>query len=300
MKIRPLHDRVIVKRLEEERKTASGIVIPDTAAEKPDQGEIMAVGPGKRDDNGKHIALDVTERRRMRDTLNYYVRQVLTAQEEERKRIARELHDDTSQGLTASILSLDAAQMALRANSAKAEEHVTTGKAIVEQVLASTQRLMRDLRPAVLDDLGLVPAIVSHAEERLTPQGISFTVQGQGSERRLPSTMETALYRIAQEAITNVVRHSRASEVLITLDVDDRNVRLVVQDDGVGFNLSSVLAATQGGRGLGLRGMQERALILRGECRIETAGGTGTVVTVELPNTYREEDHGQDSGVAGR
>ena len=224
----------------------------------------------------------------------------ISAQEEERKRIARELHDDTSQGLTASILSLDAAQMALRANSAKAEEHVTTGKAIVEQVLASTQRLMRDLRPAVLDDLGLVPAIVSHAEERLTPQGISFTVQGQGSERRLPSTMETALYRIAQEAITNVVRHSRASEVLITLDVDDRNVRLVVQDDGVGFNLSSTLATKQGGRGLGLRGMQERALILRGECRIETAGGTGTVVTVELPNTYREEDHGQDSGVAGR
>jgi|GEM_PF-333408 len=224
----------------------------------------------------------------------------ISAQEEERKRIARELHDDTSQGLTASILALDAAQMALRTNSSKAEEHLTTGKAIVEHVLASTQRLMRDLRPAVLDDLGLVPAIVSHAEERLTPQGISFTVQGQGSERRLPSTMETALYRIAQEAITNVVRHSMASEVLITLDVDDRSVLLVVQDDGVGFDLSSALATKQGGRGLGLRGMQERALILGGECRIKTAGGRGTVVIVEMPNANREEDHGQDSGTAGR
>lgn len=224
----------------------------------------------------------------------------ISAQEEERKRIARELHDDTSQGLTASILSLDAAQMALRTDGSKAEEHVTTGKAIVEQVLASTQRLMRDLRPAVLDDLGLVPAIVSHAEERLKPQGISFTVQGQGSERRLPSTMETALYRIAQEAITNVVRHSRASEVLITLDVNDRGVLLVVQDDGVGFDLSSTLATKHGGRGLGLRGMQERALILGGECRIEAAGGRGTVVIVEMPNVNREEDHGQDSGIAGR
>ncbi len=224
----------------------------------------------------------------------------ISAQEEERKRIARELHDDTSQGLTASILSLDAAQMALRTDGSKAEEHVTTGKAIVEQVLASTQRLMRDLRPAVLDDLGLVPAIVSHAEERLKPQGISFTVQGQGSERRLPSTMETALYRIAQEAITNVVRHSRASEVLITLDVNDKVVLLVVQDDGVGFDLSSTLATKHGGRGLGLRGMQERALILGGECRIEAAGGRGTVVIVEMPNVNREEDHGQDSGIAGR
>lgn len=223
----------------------------------------------------------------------------ISAQEEERKRIARELHDDTSQGLTASILSLDAAQMALRSNSAKAEEHVARGKAIVEQVLASTQRLMRDLRPAVLDDLGLVPAIESHAEERLKPQGIAFTVQAQGNERRLPSTMETALYRIAQEAITNVVRHSRASEVLITLDVNDRGMLLVVQDDGVGFDLSSTLATKQGERGLGLRGMQERALILGGECRIETVAGKGTVVTVEIPNASRE-DHEPDSSVAGR
>jgi signal transduction histidine kinase/HAMP domain-containing protein len=209
---------------------------------------------------------------------------VISAQEEERKRIARELHDDTSQGLTASILSLDAAEMALRTDGPKTEEHVATAREILGRVLDSIQRLMRDLRPALLDDLGLIPAIKSHAEERLVPQGISFSVEGQGTEGRLPSVMETALFRIAQEAITNIVKHSGASEVLITLNVRNGKVLLVVKDNGAGFDVSSVSTMKRGGRGLGLHGMQERATILGGKCQIESTAGRGTMVLVEVPS----------------
>jgi signal transduction histidine kinase len=216
---------------------------------------------------------------------------VITAQEEERKRIARELHDDTSQGLTASVLSLEAAELALSTGGRRVGEHLATGKRILQHVLDSTQRLMRDLRPSLLDDLGLAPAIVSYAEERLKRQGIEFRVVQHGDERRLPAVAETALFRIAQEAITNAVRHSGATLVELTLEVGDDQVRLVVQDNGAGFDLAAAVSSGVTGRGLGLRGMQERAAILGGECTIESASGKGTVVSVRAPVGMGEGRH---------
>lgn len=208
---------------------------------------------------------------------------VISAQEDERKRIARELHDDTSQHLNLLILTLDRAQAAWRASRPQAQEHVAAGKAIAEGVLESTHRLVRDLRPSLLDDLGLVPAIAWYGEERLKPLGISMRLHCHGTEARLPATMETALFRIAQEAITNIARHSQASQVHVNLSVSGRKVRLIVQDNGQGFDKSSLSSERPGGRGLGLRGMRERAAILGGKCRIRTQVGQGTVIAVEVP-----------------
>ncbi len=208
---------------------------------------------------------------------------VISAQEEERKRIARELHDETSQSLNALILSLDRAEAALRANRGRAEQHVSAGKGIAEGVLGNVHRLVSDLRPSLLDDLGLVPAISWYGEERLKPLGVSLSVQCHGAETRLPAAVETALFRIAQEAMTNIARHANASEVRVTLDISGERVRLAVEDNGRGFDVASVAAVKRSGRGLGLRGMQERAAILGGECHIQSSAAEGTRITVEAP-----------------
>jgi len=142
---------------------------------------------------------------------------------------------------------------------------------------------VRDLRPSLLDDLGLVPAISWYGEERLKPLGISLSLHCQGTEGRLPAAIETALFRIAQEAITNVARHAQASEVRVTLEMGGGRVRLVVEDNGQGFDPAAVATVKQSGRGLGLRGMQERAAILGGECHIRSGVGEGTAITVEAP-----------------
>ncbi|HOG48765.1 MAG TPA: histidine kinase, partial [Anaerolineae bacterium] len=209
---------------------------------------------------------------------------VISAQEDERKRIARELHDETSQNLNALILSLDRALAAVRAQSPKAEEHLAAGKDIAAGALESVHRLVSDLRPSLLDDLGLVPAINWYGEERLKPHGIAMSMQCRGMDIRLPAAVETALFRIAQEAITNIARHSGATEVQVTLQMSDGRVRLVVEDNGRGFDVAAVAAVKHSGRGLGLRGMQERAVILGGECQIRSRPGGGTVISVEVPS----------------
>jgi signal transduction histidine kinase len=206
------------------------------------------------------------------------LRKLITVQEDERKRIARELHDETSQGLAVLAMGIEAAQDALRSGKTPRLEEV---KSLAVRTLEDVHRLILDLRPSVLDDLGLLSAIRWYAERHLESRGISVRCEF-GEMRRLPPEMETALFRICQETMSNVARHSQATAVLIQVGVDGGDVVVDVEDDGKGFDHEAV-ARREGRRHWGLMGIRERAEILGGVARVESAPGQGTHVEVRIP-----------------
>jgi signal transduction histidine kinase len=209
--------------------------------------------------------------------------QVIAAQEDERKRIARELHDETSQAITALLLGLHTTGLALESNPQEAFSRLDATKGIAETMLENIHRLTSDLRPSLLDDLGLVPAITWYCEQRLQPAGIAFQIQSEGLKQRLPSPLETALFRIVQEAVTNVIRHAGATRVTMSLSLRHGQVVLRVADNGRGSDPRALRANKSYGNGLGLRGMEERVSILGGEFQIATAPGQGMIITVTVP-----------------
>ncbi|MHB1006777.1 MAG: PAS domain S-box protein [Chloroflexota bacterium] len=235
----------------------------------------------------QHIAMDVTERRRMRDTLNYYVRQVLTAQEEERKRIARELHDDTAQSMLLILQRLDALSYhAGKGLPDPAAREVENLHAVLLQTLGNLRRLTRDLRPQILDDLGLVAAVEWLADDTERQSGIQVTVQVEGAQRDLPPEVQLLLFRIVQEALSNVRRHSAADHAQVTLTFLTGRVRVVVADDGQGFVMPESLSDLTGAGKLGLLGMAERAKLLSGSLQIASQPGRGTTVTADLGEQF--------------
>lgn len=207
----------------------------------------------------------------------------ISAQEEERRRIARELHDETSQDLAALMLSLDTCALGLPDKGSSVDEHLQRAKTIAETMMTNIRRLINDLRPSLLDDLGLVPAILWYAEQRLKPLGITVSFQCDRMDARLSPSLETALFRITQEAITNVVRHAEATEVRVILEVDNREVYLAIQDNGTGFEVPVRGAGHAAHESLGLRGIQERAAMLGGGAEIRSTPGEGTTLAVEIP-----------------
>jgi signal transduction histidine kinase len=211
------------------------------------------------------------------------LRRVISIQEDERMRIARELHDETSQSLTALKVGLDTVQIALTHDIQEAYAHLRSCHTIADTLLKNIRRLTGDLRPTLLDDLGLVPAIAWYGEQRLKPLGITLHMDTKGLKGRLPSSVETALFRIVQESMTNIVRHAQASVVNVQLTRQEGWVLLQVADNGRGFETQMLQSPGPQGQGLGLRGMQERAEILGGEFQLETAPGKGTVIKVRVP-----------------
>jgi signal transduction histidine kinase len=216
----------------------------------------------------------------------------IEAQEEERLRIARELHDETSQSLATLMVGLDNAALQIATDTQKATDTLRTTRFVAEGMSEDIHRLIQDLRPTLLDLLGLESAIVWYGDQRLGPLGIKLVLNKDGLEGRLPSHMETVLYRVAQEAFTNVVRHAHASKVLVRLARENGHTIFQVYDDGQGFDLESCAMD----KCFGLRGMQERAEILRGEFHLKTAPGEGTQIELRVPMSNQEaENHGDDS-----
>jgi signal transduction histidine kinase len=209
------------------------------------------------------------------------LRKVITAQEEERKRIARELHDETCQMISALGMSLDTVL------SAPAPQDVRTrvedARALANRTLSGVHQLILDLRPSVLDDLGLVPAIRWLAARHLEPLGVAVRCELEDLDRRIPVEMETALFRVVQEALTNVARHARAESVLIQLSVSAATLEIEIEDDGEGFEPQAVATAEPSGRGLGLMGIRERVELLGGSVRIDSSPRQGTRVLVRVP-----------------
>jgi signal transduction histidine kinase len=204
------------------------------------------------------------------------VRRVVEAQESERARLARELHDETGQALTSILLGLKSLED--RADTADSRTAVTELRDLVVSTLQDVRRLAVELRPAALDDFGLVPAIERLRDGVEEQGGLTVDVQSPLGDERLPSETETALYRIVQEALTNVMKHAAATRVTVRLSRSDKNVVLVIQDDGKGFEPGR---ARDGG--LGLVGMRERVALLGGRLTVESSEGGGTLLKAEVP-----------------
>ena len=209
------------------------------------------------------------------------LRKVIAAQEEERKRIARELHDETCQTVTALAVRIDTALTA--PTVAEAREKLGDVRTLARTTLDDLHRLIFDLRPSVLDDLGLFPAIRWFADRHLVSRGISVRTEFEVGDDRLSPEVETALFRAVQESLTNIVRHAHAENVLIQAEVAGGKLTIEIEDDGNGFDPASVAVADGSGRGLGLLGIRERIELLQGTLNIESAPGDGTHVTIAIP-----------------
>jgi signal transduction histidine kinase len=204
--------------------------------------------------------------------------QVLTAQEEERKRIARELHDDTAQALTSVLVRLRLLERSLE--DERLRGGLTELRDLTGATLEGVRRLAIDLRPPMLDDLGLEAALQSLVQDFSQRWLIraTFTSSRFG---RLPAEVELVLFRIVQEALSNVARHANASQVLVRLTRRGRTLRLLVEDDGCGFDVEATKHSRESG--LGLFGMEERLALVGGALRVESTVGGGTRVSAEVP-----------------
>ena len=204
------------------------------------------------------------------------IRRVVEAQENERARLARELHDETGQALTSVLLGLKSLDD--RVETAEGRTTVAELRELVVSTLQDVRRLAVELRPAALDDFGLVPAIERLRDLVTEQSGISVEVRSEIGDQRLSPETETTLYRIAQEALTNVVKHADARSVRMRLSRSGNRIVLVVQDDGRGFEPESVRDG-----GVGLLGMRERIALVGGRLTIESTEGGGTMLTAEVP-----------------
>jgi signal transduction histidine kinase len=217
------------------------------------------------------VAVDLSER-----VASDALRRVVSAQELERQRLARELHDETGQALTSILLGLK------RFEDAASPEDVAAATSELRELVVSTlqdvRRLALELRPKALDDFGLVSALERLVETFREQTGIQVDLEPRLGNERLPPDVETTLYRIMQEALTNVVKHAQAKRVSIVLTRRDGSITAVIEDDGRGFGEGQA-----GENGLGLLGMSERVALVDGRLNVESSPGSGTTLSIEVP-----------------
>jgi PAS domain S-box-containing protein len=225
---------------------------------------------------------EITERKQAEEIRALLLNQVITVQEEERGRIARELHDETAQSLASLLMGLGALQEARSVKTARAQAREL--HQVATRALAEVRRLAWGLRPSVLDHLGLATAVARYAADFGRTRGISVRVETSGlDDSRLMPAVETALYRIMQEALSNVARHAAATTVCVWLRRRAGAVTLIVDDDGCGFDSTQPAGPATVARGLGIHTMRERAAVLKGTFAIDAAPGRGTRLEVEIP-----------------
>ena len=214
--------------------------------------------------------------------------QIINAQEQERKRIARELHDETSQMLTSLLISLAILEKSVATQ--EAHDRIADTRKLAHQTLRAIRNLSIDLRPSALDDLGLLPALRWYLKEYQQKCSIEVEFNESGFHERLPAEMETVLYRIVQEALTNTARHANAHKVVITMKEDSEAVYATIADDGQGFDVEAIRKSPDQEQGLGLVGMNERAVLLDGTLDILSRPAHGTIVKVQIPLTAEEQE----------
>ena len=223
------------------------------------------------------------ENARLYENMRFYARRITQAQEDERKRIARELHDDTIQMLIVISRRLGVLASLPEPLSEIALRHLQSLLDLVGDTLKSLRRFVQDLRPPTLDHLGLVATLEGLTDDLREKDGIDTRVDIVGKARRLKPEEELVLFRIAQETLSNVRRHSRASQVTVHMEFCPERVRMVVEDNGQGFNAPERIGDLVSTGRLGLIGMYERAHLLGGTLQVESEAGMGTSVVVDVP-----------------
>ena len=221
------------------------------------------------------------ELRSQREQLWALSQRMLEVQETERRFLARELHDELGQLLTATKLTFQAVQRARSA--ATTGRKMREGLQLLDQCLQQVRSLSLDLRPSLLDDLGLGPALRWYVDRQSERAGFRVVLDDRLGDQRLPTELETICFRVAQEALTNVARHASARQVRVTVSQQDGRVDLRISDDGVGFEFEAARARAVAGASLGLLGMEERASLGGGTLTVSTSPGAGTEVGLSLP-----------------
>jgi signal transduction histidine kinase len=229
------------------------------------------------------LQAETNEHGRAEQARQLLLRQLVTAQEEERRRIARELHDQMGQDLTVLMLGLKALRDAAPGDS-PVHERVESLQALATRIGREVRSLALQLRPPALDDLGLVATLANYVELWSARALVAGDFHTTGlEEQRLPSSIETALYRLAQEALTNVLKHAQATSVSLIIERRADAVHMIVEDDGAGFDVAAARSTAHIEQRLGLVGMDERVAHLGGTLTIESAPGSGTTVFVRIP-----------------
>lgn len=214
--------------------------------------------------------------------MHSYIGAMLQGQEDERKRISRELHDDTLQSLIALNQQRQMVEHSIEREPAKARQHLDQLSTILDEMIKNLRRIIRDLRPSYIEDLGLVPALEMLSTQTSETAHVNVSFKTEGTPRRLPLNHELSLYRITQEAITNAVRHAGAKSIQIALSYG-KEVELLVKDDGLGFILPERPSTFAQAGHYGLMGMVERAEQIGAQFRIDSSNGKGTRIAVCLP-----------------
>ncbi len=223
---------------------------------------------------------ELREKEQIRSDL---IKKLLTAHEDEQRRIARELHDETGQSLTALILQTEMLRTLVAEGKPASVAELDRLQELAETTLEEVRKLIYDLRPTILDDLGIAAALRWYVHHQLEPRGLSVDLHLGLGEARLDPMLETALFRIAQEALWNVVKHAEATHVDVALALNDGRLRLRVKDNGHGFRPGQRRSAGPVAGGMGLGGMEERAALLGGTVTVTSTAGAGTEVVAELP-----------------
>lgn len=232
----------------------------------------------------RHYSLLLEQSLLMQSRLRHLSHQILLAQEEERKYISRELHDEISQILAGINVRLATLKIEAAANNGNLNRKITATQRLIEKSVAAVHRFARELRPAVLDDLGLVPALLAFMKEFGKRTGIRVDLISVPTEsiRQLDSIKQTVLFRVAQEALTNVNKHASASKVEISLQLEHNAVYMEIRNDGTSFNVERELNIRRRKR-LGILGMRERVEMVGGEFSITSTPDEGTSVRVTIP-----------------
>jgi len=222
------------------------------------------------------------EARNMQEHLRHLSRQIILVQEEERKEISRELHDEIAQTLSGINVHMAALKIEDDANTKNLQKKITTTQRLVEKSVRIVHQFARDLRPAILDDLGLIPALTSYMKGFTKRTRIQIDFKASLGVEKLNFIKRTMFYRVVQAALTNVAQHAQASRVKVTLKKIPNAIYLQIADNGKSFQVEHVLYAKKNKR-LGLLGMRERVEMVGGRFTVESVKGTGTTIGAEVP-----------------
>ena len=230
----------------------------------------------------QHSSGLLEQSRHMQDQLRLLSRQLLSVQEEERKRISRELHDQIAQTLTGINIRLDSLKSESTLNTKGLQKKISSTQRLVEKSVDIVHRFARELRPTVLDDLGLIPALHSFMKGFTTRTGVRTSLTAFAAVERLDTAKRTVLFRVAQEALTNVARHAQACRAEVSIEKLRDRICMKIHDDGKSFSVERALHSN-GGKRLGLLGMRERVEMVGGRFAVESAPDRGTTVLAQIP-----------------
>lgn len=208
--------------------------------------------------------------------------QIILAQEKERKRVAREIHDGPAQTMANVVLRAEYCEKLLVANREEVVDELHKLKKVVRESLQDIRRIIFNLRPMTLDDLGLIPTIKRYIEELKFREGFDVFLEVHGEELRLKNTYEVALFRLIQESLNNARKHAQATRIAVSINITKNDIKVTVSDNGSGFDLEKVLAEAAGKESFGLLSMKERIEMLSGELKIDSAPGSGTRIMVSI------------------